>query len=191
MVAQQTKATQSILIDKDPGLRANHGRFRGVLVPLPPEILAWIDEWGVCHLLRGSTIPPHLVDTALRIVSLIAWTRVPVESHILGPYYRYYPFTGEVDSVPRRRVVLDGGRNNRPSHRELMELPLVFRDGMTISDVPTVADLLAEHLRADPDVVTELADGYDSRCVDVAHIYRDHVPHFLRPYHDDAAIAIR
>lgn len=62
-------------------------------------------------------------------------------------------------SVPSRLVVLVGGRNNRPSCRELMEIPLVSRDGLTIHDVTTVADLLTEHFRDDPDVVTVLADG--------------------------------
>lgn len=114
---------------EDPGLRANHDRFRGVLDPLPPDILAWINEWGVRHLLRGSTVSPHPVDTALSIVRLIDWARVPVASHLLGLYYRYCSLTGEVDSVPRRRVAVVGGRNYRPSSRELLEIPLVFRDG--------------------------------------------------------------
>lgn len=34
-----------------------------------------------------------------------------------------------------------------------------------------------------------MADGYEYRCVDFTHIYRDHGPHFSRPYPDDAAIA--
>lgn len=96
---------------ESPGLRANHVLFRGVLSPLPPEIFTWIDEWGIRNLLRGSTIPPHLVDAALRVMRLIDWTVIPSASNLLGPYYRYstLTFTGEVDGVPRRQVDLSGG----------------------------------------------------------------------------------
>lgn len=51
-----------------------------------------------------------------------------------------------------------------------------------------MSDLLAEHQRADPNVVTTLSEGYDARIVDVAHVYRENGPHLDRPYPDHALI---
>lgn len=50
------------------GLRANHGRFEGLLTRLPPSVHAMIERWrgrGVLHLLRDTGIPPHLVQVAV------------------------------------------------------------------------------------------------------------------------------
>lgn len=143
---------------EDSGLRDNHGRFRDVFVPLPPDISAWIDKWGARYLLRGSTFLLKLVDAALLIMRPIDWNVVLLTSHILGPYYRYPPLTGEVDNVPRRRVLLVGGRTHLLSQRELAEIHQIFRSGASIHYVTTVAEFLTVHMRANLDMVTMLGD---------------------------------
>lgn len=99
-----------------PGHRAKHGRLRFVLFRFPPAILDWIDNWGVRYLLHGSTISPHLVDTALLVVRLIDWGAAPGTCHILAPYFRYSTLTGEVDGVLNREAYLVGGLHHRPRH---------------------------------------------------------------------------
>lgn len=65
----------------DPSIRANHGRFVGVLTPLTQGMLHWIGHWGVDQLMRGSIILTYLVTAVIDRARSIIWTDVTRESY--------------------------------------------------------------------------------------------------------------
>lgn len=68
----------------DPGFQDNHGPFNGIIMPLSPAVRDMIDRWGVSYLLRGTGIPPHLVQAAVKRENAIDWESLRVNAYTGG-----------------------------------------------------------------------------------------------------------
>lgn len=103
----------------DPAIRANHGRFTGVISPLPTRIHEYIDKLDIQALLLGTGIPFDKARMALDRSRSIDWVSYTTKE-VAGRYFRYDPITGEVDNLPACRA---GHRDKRTGEIVYRQLP--------------------------------------------------------------------
>ncbi len=76
----------------------------GVLCPLNTEVVAFVNHHGLDKLLDGSGVPVDLVWMAFERSRAVDWDHATRTGHFpYGAYFRYDPYSGDIDDMPNGR----------------------------------------------------------------------------------------
>ncbi len=167
----------------DPGLRANNGRFTGVLTLLSPGVQDWVEHKGFGDLMFGSNLPTHLVALAFERMRDIDWSVFPTNAVTNnGPYFRYCAATGEIDTLPPRQAYVNNVLTNLASYE------VQFRAAGHVSELMTADEMRGYCEEHYPEACYVNACTFDGTVADIHHRYRDGSDNFGTPYPSDWAV---